>query len=178
MSRIPYKPSELAEPTELVAAIRARRGGQLLNLDRMLLHSPSLASGWNGFLKAVRGELSLDARLRELAICAVAVLNGADYEFHQHAPEFRRAGGSAAQMEALRLPENAIQDAALFDPQARAVLQLTLEMTRNVAVSDSTFDAVHATLGDRAMVELVAVVATYNMVSRFLVAMGVTPEEH
>ncbi len=64
MSRIPYKPSDLAEPTELVAAIRARRGGQLLNLDRMLLHSPSLASGWNGFLKAVRGELSLDARLR------------------------------------------------------------------------------------------------------------------
>lgn len=176
MPRIPYQPSDLAEPAELVAAIRARRGGTLISLDRMLLHSPPLAAGWNAHLKAVRTQLALDARLRELAICAVAALNGAEYEFHHHAPELLRAGAPAAQVEALRDPERALQDEALWEPAARAVLALTIEMTRKVAVSDETFAAAHAALGDRATVELVAVVATYNMVSRFLVALDITQE--
>ena len=176
MPRIPYRPEDLAEPAGLVDAIRARRGGRLLHLDRMLLHSPPLAAGWNGYLKAVRNELVLDARLRELAMCAVASLNGAHYEFHHHAPEFLRAGGTERQVDALREPERALQQAGLFDDTALAALQLTIEMTRRVAVGDGTFAAVHAALGDRATVELVGVVATYNMVSRFLVALGIEPE--
>lgn len=64
MARIAYQPADLNEPAELVAAIRARRGGRLLNLDRMLLHSPPLAAGWNAHLRAVRSELALEPRLR------------------------------------------------------------------------------------------------------------------
>jgi alkylhydroperoxidase family enzyme len=176
MPRIPYRPEDLAEPATLVAAIRARRGGRLLHLDRMLLHSPPLAAGWNGFLKAVRTELALDPRLRELAMCAVASLNDAPYEFHHHAPEFLRAGGTPIQVEALRRPEQALADSVIFDPPARAALGLAIEMTRRVRVDDATFDAVRAALGDRGTVELVAVIATYNMVSRFLVALDIGPE--
>ena len=176
MPRIAYQPQSLAEPADLVAAIRARRGGRLLDLDRMLLHSPPLAAGWNGYLKAVRSELSLDARLRELAILVVASLNGAAYEFHHHAPEYLRAGGTGPQVDALADPEQAVRRSELFRDADRAVLQLTIEMTRSVAVADGSFDAVHAALGDRQTVELVAVVAAYNMVSRFLVALDITPE--
>jgi len=175
-ARIPYQPADLAEPTDLVATIRARRGGQLLNLDRMLLHSPPLARGWNAFLRAVRTELEVDPRLRELAMCVVAVLNGAEYEFHHHAPEFVAAGGTAQQVAALRDPLRAAADAEMFDEVDRAALQLTIEMTRGVTVNDATFDAVHRRLGERQTVELVGVIATYNMVSRFLVALGVEPE--
>lgn len=179
MPRIAYQPQSLAEPAQLVAAIRARRGGKLINLDRMLLYSPPLAAGWNNYLKAVRTELSLDARLRELAILAVATLNGADYEFHQHAPVYLAAGGTAVEVAALAQPEQALLQQSLFDDASRAVLRLTIEMTRSVTVDDSTFDAVHAALGDRPTVELVGVIATYNMVSRFLVALGITPDgEH
>jgi len=174
--RIPYLPLHLQQPAELVCAIRARRGGALLNLDRMLLHSPPFAAGWNGFLKAVRGDLLLDARLRELAICAVAALNGAEYEFGLHAPEFLKAGGTPAQVEALRAPLHAVSDDALFADVLRAVLQLTIEMTRAVRVDESTFAAVRVHLDERRTVELVGVVAAYNMVSRFLVALGVEPE--
>jgi alkylhydroperoxidase family enzyme len=176
MPRLPYQPESLAEPAALVQAIRARRGGRLLHLDRMLLHSPPLAAGWNGYLRAVRTELDLDPRLRELAMCAVASLNGAHYEFHHHAPEFLRAGGTEAQVEALRQPEQALEQAALFDATALAALRLTIEMTRQVAVSDASFAAVHASLGDRQTVELAGVIATYNMVSRFLVALCIEPE--
>jgi AhpD family alkylhydroperoxidase len=178
MSRVPYVPGERTEnESELVARIRARRGGTLLNLDRMLLNSPSFAQGWNAHLGAVRRELSLEPRLRELAVCAVAVLNGADYELAQHAPEFLRAGGTAAQLEALARLGTEAEDIAHFDATERAVVQLTLEMTRNVQVSDSTFERVRSAFSDtRQLVEVVGVIATYNMVSRFLVALQVDVE--
>lgn len=174
MARLAYVAADVAEPAELVAAIRARRGGRLLNLDRMLLHSPALAAGWNAYLRAVRNELSLDPLLRELAMCAVASLNGAEYEFIHHAPEFRAAGGTEAQVEALRRPDST--RSKVFDARGAAALQLTIEMTRQVRVADATFAAVRTVLGERATVELVAVIAAYNMVSRFLVALGVEPE--
>jgi alkylhydroperoxidase family enzyme len=178
MSRVPYVSGERSEnESELVARIRARRGGTLLNLDRMLLNSPSFAQGWNTHLGAVRRELLLDPKLRELAICAIAVLNSAHYELEQHTPEFLRAGGTAAQVAAIARFGSEAEDIANFDATERAVLQLTLEMTRNVQVSDSTFERVQSALSDtRHIVELVGVIATYNMVSRFLVALQVELE--
>ena len=176
MPRIPYVPADLAEPAELVQAIRRRRGGELLNLDRMLLHSPQLAAGWNAMLGAVRQRLQLDARLRELAICAVARLNGADYEFEHHAGPLLAAGGTQAQLDALHDVQGASGDESLFDPTERAVLALTHAMTRDVAVDDAHFAAAAALLPRQDLVELVGVVAAYNMVSRFLVALGVEAE--
>jgi alkylhydroperoxidase family enzyme len=175
--RIPYLTDAQAQPPELVAAVRARRGGALLNLDRILLHSPALAEGWNAHLGAVRTGLGLDAKLRELAICGVAVLNDAEYEFFQHAPEYVKAGGSEAALHALRQFESACDNSAIFNSAERAVMRLTLAMTRDVTVSDQIFGAARAALGsDQRLVELVGVIATYNMVSRFLVALGVHPE--
>jgi alkylhydroperoxidase family enzyme len=50
-------------------------------------------------------------------------------------------------------------------------------MTRQVRVSDDTFERIRSELGsDQHLVELVAIIATYNMVSRFLVALGVDSE--
>ena len=77
MPRIPYLPKDLAEPADVVTAVRKRRGGVLSELDRMLLHSPAFALGWNSHLGAVRTGLTLNGRLRELAktihnVCAVA----------------------------------------------------------------------------------------------------------
>jgi alkylhydroperoxidase family enzyme len=176
MPRIPYVPADLAEPAEVVSAIRARRGGELIALDRMLLHSPPLAAGWNTFLGAVRTGLIVDPMLRELAMCVVAVINGAEYEFVQHAPLFLEAGGTPAQAQALRKPDTARADATLFGERERAALGLVIEMTRSVQVADATFAQVVSHLGERQTVELVAVVAAYNMVSRFLVATGIHPD--
>ena len=177
MPRIAYQPHDIPEPRDLVEAIRARRGGRLLNLDRMLLYSPPLAKGWNGFLRAVRTELALSPRLMEIAICSVATLNGAQYEFHHHAPELLKAGGTQAQVDALRRLQTQEPDASLFDAIERAVIRFTIEMTRDVRVTDATFSAVRAALrDDRLVVELAGVVAAYNMVSRLLVALDVEPE--
>lgn len=175
--RIPPVPDALLGPVEVVETIRKRRGGTLLNLDRMLLNSPAYAVGWNTFLGAVRNGLSLDAKLRELAICAVAVINRAEYEWLQHAPEFLAAGGTQAQLDALRDVDAALHNAILFTEAERAVIDLSVQMTRHVQVSDACFARVSQALGTpQQQVELAGVIAAYNMVSRFLEALRVTPE--
>lgn len=173
---LPYADVDAA-PAPLVGAIRARRpGGALLNLDRMLLHSPPLAGAWNGMFGTIRGQLSLAPRLRELAILAVGVLNGAEYEWAQHEGELLAAGGSRAQLDSLRgLPGRGL-DPALFDEVEQACLALAVEMTRDVTVREATMARVRAALPDRQVVELAGTIAGYNMVSRFLVATGVELE--
>jgi alkylhydroperoxidase family enzyme len=164
-------------PVDLVTSIRARRGeGGLLNLDRMLLHSAPLARGWNTYLGSIRKDLTVSALLRELAICAVARHNQADYEWIQHAPEFLAAGGTQTQLTALHDITQAIENAVAFSEIERLVLKLTQEMTQNIQVSSATMKALRQQLGNREVVEIVATIAAYNMVSRFLVALEIGPE--
>ena len=164
-------------PADLVAAIRARRAnGQLLNLDRMLLHSPPIARGWNGFMGSIRKELNVSPLLRELAICAIAKLNRAEYEWVQHAPEFLATGGTQSQLDALQDIDKAPGDRENFSELERLVLQLTAEMTRNIEVNPSTMNALRTYFSDREVAEIVCVIASYNMVSRYLVALQVGPE--
>jgi alkylhydroperoxidase family enzyme len=177
MPKLPYVPADLAEPRAIVDAVRARRGGHLLNIDRMLLHSPQVAAGWNVLLGTVRRDLALSPKLRELAMCGVAALNRAEYEWIHHAPEWLAAGATPAQVEALRDPDAALRDTTNFDAQERAAIALTIEMTRSVTVSPATFEALRASLpDDRQAFELVVTIAAYNMVSRILVALDVEPE--
>ena len=175
MHPIPLLPADLAEPEALVGAVRARRGGELFALDRMLLHSPPLTEGWNTFLGAVRRNLALSPRLAELAICRVAVLNDAAYEWHHHAPEFLKAGGTQAELAALQGEEAAAE--TVLGALERQVLRLADEMTRDIKPTPATLAALRDALGDRVLVELIATIAAYNMVSRFLVACGIEPSD-
>ncbi len=171
----PWTPALAPRDTELVAAIEARRGGALLNLDRMLLWSEPLARGWNVYLRALRQELSLSPFVRELAICVVARLTGADYEFHHHAPELKKAGATDAQLASLGDPD-AAATSDLFDDQQRAVIRFAITSTRDVQIPDTVFDSLKQQLSPQEVVELTAVTAAYNMVARLLVALEVKPE--
>jgi len=80
-------------------------------------------------------------------------------------------------VEALRDVDTALTRADLFDRAELATLRLALEMTRSVHVADATFDEARTALADDArLVELVATIASYNMVSRVIVALGIEPE--
>ena len=175
------------QPIDLVEAIKARRGGELINLDKALLWSEPLARGWNVYLKAVRTELPTSRKLRELAICTVALLTGAAYEYHHHAPDFLAAGGTQAQLDALQAqlsPYTGLdhQNKQFSDVDIEKlaieniVIQYAGEMTRNVTVRSTTFAALRQHFDTTQIVELTSAIATYNMVARFLVALGVSPE--
>ncbi len=178
MTRLPLLTNEQVGSTDLVASIRKRRGGELTDLDRLLLHSPAFATGWGELMGRVRGALDMPPLLRELAMCGVAVLTGAEFEFYHHAPIYLEAGGSPEQLAALRRlgEDNAVAADPLFGPDQQATLALVVEMTRQVKVSDATFARARAVLGsDQKMFELVGVIAAYNMVARILVAMQLEP---
>jgi len=177
-SGLPYRPdSDEAGPPDVVKAIRERRpGGKLLNLDRMLLNSPAFAQGWNSVIGTIRNKLTVPAKLRELAIMSIGVLNKADYEWFQHEGEFLKAGGTREQLAALKNPTAALNDSKHFDEAERAALALTYEMTRNIDVKPATMKRIRAVLPDQQVVELIGTIATYNMVSRFAVATGLEPE--
>ncbi|CAJ2502399.1 Uu.00g097930.m01.CDS01 [Anthostomella pinea] len=185
--RIPYTPNPPtttdAEDQAIISRIEARRAPRPLQpLDLALLHAPPVADGWNAFLGAIRTRTLLPASLRELAICRVAVCNRAWYEWGHHAPLAAQAGLGPRAMAVCRVEdlstlfeggerEEARED-GLGDKEW-AVLRYADEMTRKVAVSEETFAALRAVCDEREVVEVTAVVAAYNCVSRFLVALDV-----
>jgi alkylhydroperoxidase family enzyme len=173
---IPYQPIDLQEPKEIVDAVRHRRGGTLLNLDRMLLNSPNLTRGWNALLKEVRENLSIDARFKEIGMCGVAILNHAEYEFFHHAPELLKAGGTQQQVDEIRKIGTEAFNRSLFSPVELDVIDLTYAMTREIEVPQAIMERLAQSLGHQGTVEMVAVIAAYNMVSRFLIATGISPE--
>ena len=180
--RIPdWTPEQKPQPAALVEAILARRGGTLINLDKALLWSEPLARGWNVYLKAVRSELPTSPKLRELGICTVALLTGAAYEYKHHAPDFLKAGGTQAELDALNAVVKADARQSTAHPSLGAVEQLVVQyaaqMTLDVTVTDVVFNALRQHFDTTEIVELTSAIATYNMVARFLVAMGVSPEE-
>jgi AhpD family alkylhydroperoxidase len=155
--------------------LRARRGGELSALDRLLLHSPPVAEGWNALLGALRSGTTLPADLRELVILRVAVLNGAAFEWTAHEPIGRRAGLDDGQLAALREPDAG--RAPVWTPTQAAVLAFTDASTTSVVVPEPVFAALRAHLDDRQVVEVTATVGGYAMVSRFLVALEVPPPD-
>jgi alkylhydroperoxidase family enzyme len=173
MARLPYPDLSQPQIAPIAERIKAERGGRMLNLYHMLLHSPPVADGWRALLTAIRQQCRLPGRYREIAILQVAVLNRADYEFQAHVPFALKEGLTQAQLDAMKKSE-APQGLTEAD---RAVIDYTDAMTRAVEVPNAVFAAVRRHLDEREMVELTATVGAYNLVSRFLVALKVDHEQ-
>ncbi len=170
--RVPLvEPDTRPELAEVEASIRAERGGEIAVLYQALLNSPPIASGWEKMLTAVRNRTLVPADLRELVILRVAVINRASFEFDAHAPHAARAGVSEEKIEAVRQWPNGRD---IFSDDQQLALELADRMTRDIDVPDELMERVRKRFDAREVVELVATVAAYNMVSRFLVALNIT----
>ena len=66
----------------------------------------------------------------------------------------------------------------LFSQVENDAADLSLQMTRNIKVDPELMKRLQKSLGNTDTVELVTVIAAYNMVSRFLIALDVHPEDH
>lgn len=97
----PWQDSDPVDPA-LLKSIQARRpGGELIGIDRVLLKSFPLATGWNELMVRVRKEFSLSLEYRELIMLRVAWLNKAAFEWDVHYPAYLDAGGTAEKAAAL-----------------------------------------------------------------------------
>jgi 4-carboxymuconolactone decarboxylase len=143
--------------------------GRISLLYQVLLNSAPIAQGWEAMLTAVRNKSSVPADLRELMILRVAVLNKASFEFEAHIPHALKSGVPQEKIDALR----SLTLSDLFTDEEKLLLQMTDHMTRDVEVPAELMAKVTHQYSAEKVVELVATVAAYNMVSRFLVALNI-----
>jgi len=176
MARISYiEESDRPELAELIGKIRAGRRGALINVYKLLLHTPALAAIWLDFVSAARFRTALDGRLREIVIVRVAHLNRTAYVFKQHVPQLSAPEGlSDAECDALA----DWRDATTFTPRERAALAYADAMTRDVDVPDAVFEALRPHFDERQIVELSVLIGLYNMHTRVFTALGIDPEPH
>jgi alkylhydroperoxidase family enzyme len=172
MARVEYPPVDSPEAQQMVELIRKERGGRFPHLFHIQLYNPAIVDGWLRLGTAVRFKSELDSPTRELAICLVARMTGAEYEWRAHRAIAVKEGFTEAQLDGILDWRSAD-----FDERQRAVLALAEKMTRNIEVDDDTFESAKAQLNPRQTVELVTTVAYYNMVARFLVALQVDLEQ-
>ena len=175
MSRVPYiDAAEHPELADLVARISTGRRGSLINVYRLLLHSPAIAATWFEHINAVRGKTLLSGRLREILIIRIALINRVDYVIAQHVPKLAQADGvSLAECEAL----SGWRASGLFSEEERAALAYADAMTQDVAVSDEVFAALRPHFDDREIVELSVLIGTYNMHTRVMQALQIDLEK-
>ncbi|KAI4619411.1 uncharacterized protein J4E87_007661 [Alternaria ethzedia] len=177
--RLPYVPDPpnftSEEDKAVEQRVRQRRGEKgLIALDRTLLHAPPVADGWNSFLGSIRTKTSLPTSIRETAICRVAVLNKAWYEWESHSPILESAQAVTKPQVLAVLNSSPRQPLEALGDKLSAVLAYTDAMTLDVRVPDSVFEQLKTVgFSEKETVEITATVAAYNCVSRFLVALDV-----
>jgi alkylhydroperoxidase family enzyme len=174
MARVPLiEEKEHPELSELIAKIRGGRGGRLINIYRLMLHSPALADAWFDLNQAVRYGTEIDGQCRELAVIRVAILNNVEYVIRAHGPVYAlKEGLTPAQVEALA----DWRSSNLYSDKQRALLAYVDAMTRDIDVPDTVFAEVREHFTERQVVELTMLVSAYNMLTRFLKALQVDPE--
>jgi alkylhydroperoxidase family enzyme len=148
------------------------RGVEPGHIHRTVANAPNLLRRFVDLANELRHGTQLDPKLRELALMTVGRLTGADYEFTHHWNMSLAVGVKRDQLEQLANFETS----PAFDDKERGVIRYAVEATRDVKVSDSTFNALRGFLDNRRVMELVMNVAFYNSVARVIVPCGVELE--
>jgi alkylhydroperoxidase family enzyme len=167
--RLPYiktpVPTTTAANAAIVERITARRAPRPLQaLDLTLLHSPAVADGWNSFLGAVRTGTTLTDDIREIAICRVAVHNGATYEWNHHAPLAAKGGVTEEGMKLLAKKDVGEgwkkEGGEGLNEKQWAVLRFADASTVGVRVSEEIFGEARRLFSEQEVVEITATVCS------------------
>jgi alkylhydroperoxidase family enzyme len=173
MARVSYvEEKDHPELAAEIAKIKGGRGG-LINIYKLLLHSPTVALTWFEHIGAIRWKTKLSPRLRELAIVRIASAASYGYALQQHVP-------TIAVPDGVSLEEcGALKDwraSKFFDEAERAALAYVDAMIAGPHVPDTVFDAVRKHYSEREVVELTVLVGTYIMHNRVFTALKVDLE--
>jgi 4-carboxymuconolactone decarboxylase len=158
---------------KVVSGPRGRMEGPL----RAALHNPELADCWQALGALLRYQTSLSPRLSEIAILVTGRACQSPFEWYAHRRESEKIGLEAHLLEALL----ARQEPQFALTEERLVYHFAKELNAQNSVSDQTYAACLEHFGERAVVELTALVGYYTMVAMTLNAHeiplpeGVTP---
>ena len=151
------------EHKRVVEEIISSRGG-LRGPFGVLLRSPELADRWQKLGGYVRFKSSLPPRLNEFAILITARFWGSHFEWFAHRP--LAVKGGLAESIADDLAQN--KRPANMKPDEELVYDFCMTLHREHFVDNTLFQRAMETLGERGVVDLIAVNGFYGAVSMVL----------
>lgn len=163
-----------AEQQKLLNPLRvARLGGRVANVNTTLANHPKLQESWLPFGRYIFGESSLPPRERELLVLRIGWLCQSEYEFGQHTVLGKSAGLTDEEIK--RITEG--PKAPAWDPFDAALLRAVDELHADAFITDATWNALAKRYNKQQLMDVVATVGMYNLVSMFLNSFGVQLDE-
>jgi 4-carboxymuconolactone decarboxylase len=169
------QPEDCPDHPALVDRIRKGRRGNVINVYKILLHSPDIASVWLDLVNVVRWKVDLEGRLREVVIVRIGYLNRCPYVVNQHVPELTTPEGLSKE-ECAALAD--WRPSPFFSARERAALAYADAVTREIDVPEAVFAELRQHFNERQIVELTVLIGTYNMHTRVGQALQIDPEPH
>lgn len=174
MPRLPNLTDRSALPEsmhEVYDQVAGSRQGAVSGPYGILLHSPELAVRGAELSNYLRWNSALTAAQREIAVLETARHFDAAVMWASHVRLANEAGvrDEVADVVAQR------RALASLAAEEREIVQYVRELLGGNRVSQPTFDAVHARLGDRGIVDLTGLVGYYAFVGVTLNAFEVEP---
>lgn len=152
---------------------RTSRGLGVLNVFKVMAHTPELMKAWWGMMTVLLTRLELPARDRELTILRLFQIKGGAYGFAHHVRIGKQAGITDEQIANL----SRHQESPLFDGHDRLVLRYTDAVTRLDENAPAIADEVRQSLGERQLVELTFCIANWNLMVFILEPLQIELEE-
>jgi 4-carboxymuconolactone decarboxylase len=163
-----FKPltSEELTPEQkiMVDDLLAGSRGALSGPFNALLRSPEMGNHAQKLGEYVRFKTSVPKRLNEMAILMTARFWSSQYEWYAHEKLAREAGLAAEVIEDL----HAGRRPARLAPDEAVVYDFCAELRDRRRVSDATFAAAVKLLGEKGIIDLIANMAYYDLVSMVL----------
>jgi alkylhydroperoxidase family enzyme len=128
--------------------------------------------GWLLFAGALMPGGRLPRRETELVILRVATRSGSAYELAQHRRLGRRAGLTAAEVDAVELGPGH----PAWGPRDRLLLRVADALHADRDLSDELWTQLRAELDERETIELVMLVGHYTMLATTLTTLRVEPD--
>lgn len=140
--------------------------GSMIRPFQVLIHSPSIARPVAELGAQVRFESVLSDHDRELVIITAARIHGCGFEWDSHLGLARAAGVSETTISHL---EGGLDGPGENDAM---LIGFVRELCGTSTVSDATFEAARAHLGDKGVVELSTTVGYYTLLAFVMGAVG------
>src|SRR5580704_12596551 len=161
MALLPYLDDKDASP-DVLKLLKDRP--VVLNVQRMTANAQRLFVVRSRLSNALFTQITLSAKLRELAILRTAKDCRSVYEWTQHVPAAKHVGVTEEQIAAV---EN-WQSAQCFSEVERLVLQFTDEVNANVKASRETLEALKQHLSPGEIIELLIIIGHWRQTASIL----------
>jgi AhpD family alkylhydroperoxidase len=151
---------------------RTSRGLGVLNVFKVMAHTPELMESWWRMMVLLFTRLQLDPRLRELAILRLFQVTRVGYGFAHHVRIGREAGVTDEQIAAL----DSYATSDLFSPLDKLVLRYTDAVTKLEDSAPAIASELRAHLSERELVELTFCIANWNLMAHLLLPLEIELE--